>query len=151
VETCCRVGGTIYHLVRRGAGAEDEVLGEAVPAELGVGAAAGESRDEEHGGEEPLRHSGPDGTRSPGAGGHRNGWLRPTAGAGLLLLHFQGTSRGCHFIGGTSCRSLSRTIPCYPFTVTISTYVEQRSGHHTTVDSPGNHRSHPAISTRRVK
>lgn len=47
------------HLIRGGAGAEDEVLGEAVPAELGVSAAAGERR-EEHSGEEPLRHSGPD-------------------------------------------------------------------------------------------
>ena len=54
---CCRY---LNHLVRRGAGAEDEALGEAVPVELGKRAVTCESCDEEHSGEEPLRrHSGP--------------------------------------------------------------------------------------------
>ena len=48
-----------HHLIRRGAGAEDEVLGEAVPAELGVSADASGSCEKQSC-KKQLRHSGPD-------------------------------------------------------------------------------------------
>jgi hypothetical protein len=44
-----------HHLVRRGAGAEDEALGEAVPAELGVRDVARQSCEKQRG-EGPPRH-----------------------------------------------------------------------------------------------
>ena len=47
----------IDHLVRRGAGAEDEALGEAVPAELGERGVARQACEKERG-EDPPRHAG---------------------------------------------------------------------------------------------
>jgi len=47
----------IDHLVRRGAGAEDEALGEAVPAELGERGVARQGCEKERG-EDPPRHAG---------------------------------------------------------------------------------------------
>ena len=46
----------IDHLVRRGAGAEDEALGEAVPVELGERDVARQGCEKQHG-DDPPRHA----------------------------------------------------------------------------------------------
>lgn len=68
------------HLVRRGAGAEDEVLGEAVPAEDRVRAIADESCEEQSR-ENPRRHSS---SSTHFGARHFSGWLEPEWSCSVL-------------------------------------------------------------------
>ena len=120
---CCRY---LNHLVRRGAGAEDEALGEAVPVELGKRAVTCESCDEEHSGEEPLRrHYSGHGTRALLRERTACSVLPPDRpGAGLLLHSQSRLLCPIPFIDGAGGSSSKRydLIACYiwPDTSTLS-------------------------------